>query len=188
MTVLVKVILVLLGGLVGFLSKSLISRMSFKYSTTGCIVERYLDARDQLCKEISKCAVESASDDDGWLDERKYDLSRLYYQYYDYFPNEIIQELVCLQSCLESKGERLYLIDKCEMKTANEEDVEHICDRISTVRNFAPALLMNLIKTKGYELNAHRIHYQSRYTLIMINQYFTEQNLMSLNFYKPKAK
>ncbi len=176
-----------LGAGLGFLAKSYFVRLGFRQSTIESIVNRYLDARDELCALVAECAVKTDSQDEQWLNETRKSISLAYYKYYDYMPNEVIKELICLQACLKDSNNRLYKIHAEKLRRIEKNDLQIFCETIATFKNIAPAIYFNLHNGAESDMRDHRIEYQARHTLININRYFTEKNLTSLNLFRPKA-
>lgn len=176
-----------LGAGLGFLAKSYFSRMSFRQSTIESVVKRYLDARDEICELVANCAVKANPKDENWLTDTRNSISIAYYKYFDYMPAEIIKELICLQACLRDKKNRLHKIESENLMLLNKNDIEAFCEKISTLKNVAHAIIYNLYNGDEDEKRKKRIEYQARHTLVNINIFFTEENLTSLALFRPKS-
>ncbi len=176
----------ILGAGLGFIAKSYFSRLSFKQRTVESIVERYLDVRDLLCGIIAECATHPNVEDAAWMKKIQHDLSMAYYQYYDYIPHKVVQEVICLQACVKDPHNRLYQIHEGALGYLDSADLEAFCLRIASFRNNAHAMMANLHHGAEEKVRNHRIEYQARHTLKFINQYFTEENLTSLTLFRPK--
>lgn len=176
----------LLGAGVGFLAKSYFTRLSFQQRTIESIVERYLDVRDKLCGLIAECATHPDVDDSAWMNKIQRDLSMAYYQYYDYIPHEVVQEIICLQACVKDPKNRLHNIRDDALEYLDDSEVQNFCESFASFRNNVHAMLVNLHHGADSKIRNHRIEYQARHTLRFINQYFTEDNLTSLVLFRPK--
>lgn len=177
-----------IGAGLGFLTQSYLSRLSFRQKTIESVVKRYLDARDEICELVAGCAVNSNPGDENWLKERRNSISFAYYKYFDYIPEEVIKELICLQACLKDGQNRLHKIDGRNLMLINEKDLEGFCKTISTLDNISHAIYYNMKHCSGYKRRENNIEYQARHALMNINKFFTEQNLTSLELFKPKSQ
>ncbi|MGM9831377.1 MAG: hypothetical protein ACI3Z5_05105 [Paludibacteraceae bacterium] len=66
------------------------------------------------------------------LEEQKQKVSALYFKYYTKLPQEVLLSLVCLHSCLQSGGKRMYRVKLEKLKWC--EKIEYFC-KLGKVEN-----------------------------------------------------
>ncbi|MFQ3245353.1 MAG: hypothetical protein ACI9SP_002000 [Arenicella sp.] len=184
--VVIAIISALIGSALGFLAKSHFLKLSLKHKLTDTIINRYLDIRDEISKIVSDCAVGPNVMDESWRHSKINELGRAYYQFFDYVPHEIIRELTCLQFCLKVEGDYLYKSQGNNLTRVKQEDLEEFCYAISSFGNYSHAIYFNLMFSKDSDKRNFRVEYQARHVLMMINRFFTEENLSNIEFLKPK--
>lgn len=182
--VVVAIVSALIGSGLGFLAKSYFLRLGLKHKITDTIIIRYLDIRDEICKIVSDCAVDPNVTDKAWREGKIVEIGKAYYKYFDYVPNEIIRELICLQACLKVEGSHLYKSEGSDMARIKQEEIEAFTYVISSFGNYAHAIYFNLMFSDPSARQNYRVEYQARHVLIAINRIFTEDNLLSIDFLK----
>lgn len=180
----------ILGAVLGVFVKTFVAHIGFRHKIIENIVSRYLDARDSICEIVAECATFKDDFDltNIWLDEKRLNISKLYYQYYDYIPTKAIHALICFQACLKDRHNRFYSIKDNNLVVSGECEIADIMKSISLLENIKLAAVFNINRSDQEISRRYRIEYQARYTLTVINENFTEENLSSLRLFKPKHK
>lgn len=190
MEIYLKILTIVLGSLVsawlGFLAKTYFVNLSFRQNAIEAVVTRYLDARDDISDLLADCAVDAKARDTDWLLSMEQAIGHAYYKYFDYMPNEVIQELLCLQVCIHDAGNHLYKIEDGNLKWLDDSDLASFCETIARVGNIAPTIYYKLKSDVLDDICSRRIEYQAKYVLMNMNMYFTEENLTSLSLFRPK--
>lgn len=177
---------VLLGSALGFLTQSYLARVSLRSKILESLVNRYLSARDEVCAIVASCTIGVNSSDSKWVRSKQDSLCLIYYKYYDYIPQEVIRELICLQACLADQENRLFEVRDNELCPVTQSQLPIFCDHIALLSNIAHALYYNLHNGTSESIRGNRIEYQARHVLVMVNRYFTEANLSSLHLVASK--
>jgi hypothetical protein len=160
------------GALIGLLPGLLLERRKLSYEISSKIIDNYLEARGRLCDEISPFAnlrIDSLPSDED-LAKKCEAISNLYSRHYDVLPHRVLQELICLHSCLKDRKNRLFAIRDDELRFAKEDEVDELVFGISFVSNFRHVGLAPLHSKDDDKRRAASINYQARRALLIINQ------------------
>lgn len=178
---------VVVGAGLGLLTQAYLFRLNVRRSAVDVVIRRYLDARDQICAVLAECTLDRDDMDRAWLREQRVNITRLYYQYYDYIPSEVIQALICFQACLRSRNNHLFQIRRNCIVRVDADHLEDLIAAVSLVSNLQLPLRVALEYASPKSARLIRVQLQARYTLVMINRYFTEKNLTSLRLLKARS-
>lgn len=114
------------------------------------------------------------------LNKIKKEISCLYYRYYPFLPHDILLELNCMHSCLQSEGKVMYrVVGKSEHKTMsrckNPKDIINFCHD-ATLIDVGLHKLDNIIQNG--EMPVHlRLNFQARMVIRKIDVFFSNEKM-----------
>ena len=141
-----KLVLVLISGvtgiLFGYISSILIERFKRRMDYHKELFFLFQKVTDNLNVTLSQMAsfnVSFNSINKEKLETLKKEVSTMYFRYYNLLPQDILNELNCLHSCLQSNGELMYFIDSNNtLQKAKDSDFrffEEISNNLTLVNN-----------------------------------------------------
>ncbi len=173
------VITLILGGLLGLIYNYFLERFKYQKAISSKIIDRYFYIRDEICDELSDLANLQISKpiDFDQLDNKIQRLSKLYYKYYDFLPEKVLQEINCLYACLRDPDHIIYICEKNSIRIIEEYELDDYTEKVSLVSNIEGVGTQYLtMKNKDIRHSAS-INFQARRLLRTIHEYFTISNL-----------
>ena len=117
LTLMLPLVTLILGWLLGLSSSMVLERIRHKNVFQTKIFDQYLKVREEIVGAISglMSLVRESEDhiDYSIMKEYSEKVTELYYRHYDFLPEDVLFELICLYSCLAKKGRNLY---RCDLK------------------------------------------------------------------------
>ena len=177
---LIPIISVVIVAVLGFVSSLLITRVSQKHNVSTKIIEQYFKVREDITQKISEFTNLSTMKilDETRLVQYNEQISKIYYQYYDFLPKEILYDLLCLHCTLSDKANRLFKIKEKKLTVLDETELEAFLQSISAIEGAEQFIFYKL---KSDDINVRRstsIILQSRKVLVTMNEFFTLKNLL----------
>jgi hypothetical protein len=174
----------IVGAFIGFYASLILERRKNTMGFNLKIFELY----DKISQEIIDVLIEMTTlslkpnshtleDIEKW----KHSLSKLYFKYYNYLPQKVLNEINCLHSCLTTQGKYIYMTD-----TNNENRITRSFDSEQAIRFFDDATLVShdgritdLINKYGIESlpNSMKINFQARRVIRRIDDFWGHKQL-----------
>lgn len=171
------IISVVLVALFGLISNFIIIRMNQRQSISNKMIEHYINIREEITSKISNLASYKPANTDLVLNS-SLDISKLYYKYYDFLPQEVLNELLCLYSTLIDKNNRIYRIKNSALYLIEETDLEEYIISTTPIPNskFYTYYLLNSKDVTTMKITC--VALQARKVLNTMNIFFTPDNLI----------
>lgn len=174
----------IIGGIIGYFTSLILERrkniMDFNI--------KIFDLYNQISQEIIEVLVEmttlslkpnshTINDIENW----KSRISHLYFKYYNYLPQRVLNEMNCLHSCLTTKGQSIYIIDSNNehriIKTSDKKEILVFFDDATLVSH--DGRITRLINEYGIDKipNNMKINFQARRVIRRIDDYWGHKQL-----------
>lgn len=123
------------------------------------------------------------------LNKIKNEISQLYFKYYPFLPHDILLELNCMHSCLQSDGKRMYMIVRnkkyntiSQCKTTKE--IQDLC-RDATLIDEGLDKLERIIDNGKLPVYL-QLNFQARMVIRRIDVFFGNKKMFRWNKYLKK--
>lgn len=156
------------------------------------LYETYISFTQEIAivlKDLLKLSLKRQKINKDNLEKIKNEISLLYFKYYIFLPQEVLLELNCLHSCLQSNGTILYVVKKDgkNMTIARCEDKEKIreyCHNATLIDNGLDVLNRIIV---NYNLAQYMIlNFQSRMLIRQIDNFCGGDCIFKWNKYIKK--
>ncbi len=119
----------------------------------------------------------------------KNEISQLYFKYYPFLPHDILLELNCMHSCLQSDGKRMYMIvGNRKYKTISQckttKEIKDLC-RDATLINEGLDKLERIIDNGKLPVYL-QLNFQARMVIRRIDVFFGNKKMFKWNKYLKK--
>lgn len=171
-----------LGALVGHFSSHYIETKKEKSVLITKLFEHYIEVRQSLTELLSEIANLSLhpSYDNEQIDKWKSQVSKLFYEHYDFLPHEVLLSLNCLHMCLSVKGTNIYVIsENSKIKKLAKKDTRQINEFIRDVTLIDNFDGVSSLFTNGKWTKSTAMNFQARKVLRSINDNFKYEHITS---------
>lgn len=179
------IIALIVGAFLGYLTNIINNTIVRRNSITTKLFEQYLNAKNEICEELSRLAnlrtISEILEDN--IDKTRNVISCLYFKHYDLLPKSVLLELNCLYFCLSDKNNNLYKIN-CDSEVEiinNKEDLEVFLATISMIPGFKHVAYYQIMNQDKGIKQAASINYQARKVLFEINRFFNLEFFMRIH-------
>lgn len=133
----------ILGWLLGLSSSMVLERIRHKNILQAKIFDQYLKVREEIVGAISGLMSSLRESDDqidySIIEEYTQKVTELYYRHYDFLPEDVLFEIICLYSCLAKKGKNIYRCDPrsrvVQLDLNNDAALSGFLEKLSLVKN-----------------------------------------------------
>ena len=184
----VALISIILGGIVGYFidikkkERAQNQKWHDVYIDFGIEISKVLKPFLKLSLRPKKYTTEE-------LNRIKAEISQLYFKYYPFLPHDILLELNCMHSCLQSDGKRMYMIvgnrkykTIAQCKTA--EEIKDFC-RDATLIDKGLDKLERIIDNGKLPVYL-QLNFQARMVIRRIDVFFGNKKMFKWNKYLKK--
>lgn len=166
-------------SILSLISNIVIIRFSQRENLTSKIIEKYFEVRNEICEKLSDLAnlKEINIITEEKISESREQVSKMFYKYYDFLPDEVLYELICLYCTLNDRGHRLYRINKRRLELLNKNDLENYVKESSLLKNTYHSTYV-MLNSKDINIRkAVSINAQARKVLDAMNDFFSLESL-----------
>lgn len=179
----IPILSVIIVSILGIITNIIVIRYSQKQNILSKLVDRYFVIRDNITHILSDYVSLKTTNDYSVEQLNIYcnQVSKIYYEYYDFLPKEVLHELICLYANLSDTEHRLYTMKDHSLALLEKKDMDEFLQNITIIDNNKQFIYYNLFGNDAMKKKFTSINIQSRKVLSTMNQYFTLNNLLYLN-------
>lgn len=182
------VISIIIGIFIGWC----LDLLKYRYKANEKLYDTYTALSKEVA-EVLKSLLDLSLHPKGYSDEEldkiKKDISAIYFKYYIFLPQEVLLELNCMHSCLQSRGRWLYKVDeKSSFKTiyrcSDTEIIKDFCHDATLIKRGLDKL-DSIIATKKMPVYL-KLNFQARMVIRKIDDLCGSEKIFKWTKYLKK--
>lgn len=170
----------LLGAVIGYIVdvRKNYKKKYIDYNMT--IFEEYKKTSTEIIETIiplTSLSLRHRGFDPEQLEEMRKKISDLYFKYYTYLPQVVLNEINCLHSCVQSGGKNLYVVkNDVEIKICAEEDAESLLESTALISNEEIIRLIKIYPISRFS-ESLKINLQARRVIHTVAAIFRDKTI-----------
>ncbi len=183
-----EIISIVIVAVMGLVSNIFIFRATQRSSYRSKIAEQYFKVRGEISDKISKIAdlrtFKTYENTDKYIEQ----VSNLYFKHYDFLPEEVLNQLLCLYTSLRDDSGNIYIVKENKLRVIYcEQEIDDFVDSITLIENTREYFKYQLTKAEESKRKTIAINLQARRVLYAMNECFSLENLVTWEKYLRKA-
>jgi|GEM_PF-3111206 len=187
-SIITPILAAIAGATIGGILSYFLARYKRHSEIEVRVIEEFFKVRNSLCEILSELSTLQPEDvaEKSKLSKRKRELTRIYWQQYDFLPLGVLNEMDCLYACLKDPIHNLYTCDENRIRLMREKEIQEALLELPLTENIKYYMLNTVCKPPTSLVEAARINLQAQCVLIAINRNFAISQLSRWTRFLPK--
>lgn len=181
-TPLLPLVTLILGGILGLASSLVASSVRRRHEFQIRILDQFLEVRKQVVDAVSDLTNLDTKQQFG-QDERlnhRNTVSKLFYQHYDFIPQQVLEALVLLEVCLTHPDRGPYGMSNDAIVTISDQDLGSFIENSSLFKNARIVAPIALRSSDSEVRQREAIKLHARHVLYTLNRYASIDDLLKM--------